>query len=55
MTEFKVNTEYISCYTAQKVEGVKHLEHWIRAKKLESFHQNIRGEIKLIASFRGKP
>jgi hypothetical protein len=55
VTQFEVDAEYISHYTVQKVGGAKHLEYWIPAEELENFNRNIHGEIKVIATFRGRP
>ncbi|HET9180859.1 MAG TPA: hypothetical protein VFP59_01895 [Candidatus Angelobacter sp.] len=55
VTQFEVDAEYISSYTVQKVGGSNHLEYWIPAEELENFNQNIHGQIRVIASFCGKP
>lgn len=51
MTRFAVKAEYLAQYQVRKVGGVRHLEYWIPAEKLEEFNQNIVGKIEVISEF----
>lgn len=51
---FKVRTDFLSRYQIHTVGGSEHREYWIPAADLGPFNENIVGEIKVLAEFRGK-
>ena len=51
VTEFDVDSNYLSQFEIRKAGGQKHLEYWIPAEELEEFNRHIRGEIRVIRKF----
>lgn len=51
VTEFAVDSDYLSQFEIRKVGGHDHLECWIPAEQLEEFNRHILGEIRVIAKF----
>lgn len=49
--KFEVNKDFLDKYEVHIVGAKKHEEYWIPAEDLESFNDNIVGEIKLIHKF----
>jgi hypothetical protein len=53
VTEFEVQTEYLSRFEPKKVGGANHFEYWIPAEELQDFNRHIQGTIRVIARFEG--
>ena len=53
VTAFELKEEHYARYAVQNVGGVLHSELWIPAEELDSFNQNIVGEIFIVKVFRG--
>lgn len=51
VTEFAVESDYLSRYEVQQVGGQLHRELWVRAEELEAFNAHIVGPIKVPRSF----
>ena len=51
VTRFLISKEFVERYPIQTVGGSIHQELWIPAEDLETFNQNIVGEISVIAEF----
>lgn len=51
VTEFEVDTKYLSQYDVQEAGGRAHLEYWIPAEELENFNKNIIGKIRVVRTF----
>jgi hypothetical protein len=52
VTKFEVQSDYLSRFSIQQVGGARHTEYWIPAEDLQTFNQNIIGEIQVIREFR---
>lgn len=52
VTRFQIRNEYLCNYEIQIAADRDTLEYWIPAEDLESFNDNIVGEIEVIAQFR---
>jgi hypothetical protein len=54
VTRFRVRARYLDRYPVQNVGGRECLELWVPAEDLDSFNENIVGEIEVIHEFRGE-
>jgi len=54
VTEFEVNADYLDKFEIQNVGGKIHNELWVPSEELESFNENIIGEIKIVNAFFGE-
>lgn len=54
VTQFKMNTDYISKFEIQNVGGKIHNELWIPSEELDVFNSHIIENIKVTKSFLGK-
>ncbi|GEM_PF-69109 len=53
VTGFRVRKDYLQAFEVQTVGGSIHQEYWIPADQLDEFNNNIVGDIKIIAEYRG--
>lgn len=51
VTEFAVDSDFLSRYEIQQVGGQLHKELWVPAEKLDEFNRHIIGTIKVIHTF----
>jgi hypothetical protein len=51
VTQFEVDSDYLSQFPVQNVGGWIHNEYWVPAEQLEEFNDHIVGEIKVIREF----
>lgn len=51
VTKFEVDSEYVRRFEIQTVGDTYHQELWIPAEELDTFNQNIIGEIQVIREF----
>ncbi len=51
VTEFAVDSDFLSRYKIQQVGGQIHKELWVPAEELDEFNQHIVGEIKVMHTF----
>jgi hypothetical protein len=51
VTQFEVESNYLSLFDLQNVGGWIHNEYWIPAEELEEFNNHIIGDIKIIREF----
>jgi len=51
VTEFAVDSEFLSRYEIQQVGGQLHKELWVPAEELDEFNRHIVGPIKVIQTF----
>ncbi|SIN59932.1 hypothetical protein SAMN02745824_0470 [Parasphingorhabdus marina DSM 22363] len=51
VTEFEVDTTFLSRYDIQEAGGREHLEYWIPAEDLDDFNRNIVGKIRIVRTF----
>ncbi|MEO5915953.1 MAG: hypothetical protein ABIS50_17090 [Luteolibacter sp.] len=54
VTEFAVDSEFLSRYEIQQVGGQMHQELWVPAEELDEFNRHIVGPIKVIQTFTKK-
>lgn len=54
VTAFEVVSEYLQQFEIQNVGDKNHNELWIPAEELETFNENIVGEIKIVQVFYGE-
>lgn len=54
VTEFEVDSNYISKFPEQTVGGKQHKELWVPAEELNEFNDNIIGKIRLVATYKNK-
>lgn len=52
--QFEIDAEYIASFPVQNVGGPESLEYWIPAEELETFNDQISGEIRVIHEFHPK-
>lgn len=50
--QFEIDESYIESFSIQNVGGPESLEYWIPAEELETFNDQISGEIRVIHEFR---
>ncbi len=53
VTAFDVDSEYLTQFEERVVGGSQHRELWIPAEELETFNEQIKGNIRLITAFYG--
>jgi hypothetical protein len=51
VTEFEVDSDFLSRYEIQQVGGQVHRELWVPAEDLDEFNRHIIGPIKVIHTF----
>lgn len=51
VTEFAVDSDFLSRYVIQQVGGQLHKELWVPAEELDKFNRHIVGQIKVIHTF----
>ena len=52
VTRFQVNADYLAKFAVHSVGASHHQEYWIPAEELDTFNQNIIGEIEVIVEYR---
>jgi hypothetical protein len=52
---FDVDDEYIARHEVHTAGSREFCEHWIPADEVDEFIAHIRGEIKVVAEYRGDP
>jgi hypothetical protein len=52
VTQFAVDTRYLSQFEPRQVGGASHREYWIPAGHLDEFNRHIVGPIQVVAEFR---
>src|ERR1044072_9344743 len=52
VTRFQVNADYLAKFAVHTVGASHHQEYWIPAEELDTFNQNIIGEIEVIVEYR---
>ena len=52
VTRFQVRADYLRAYPIQTVGSSAHQEYWIPAEELDTFNQNIIGNIEVARKFR---
>jgi hypothetical protein len=53
VTQFEVDTRYLSQFEPRQVGAASHREYWIPAAGLKEFNRHIVGLIQVVAEFRG--
>ena len=51
VTQFDVDSEYLSQFPIEQVGGTEHTEYWIPADQLDEFNSNIAGKIEVTRKF----
>ena len=53
VTQFEVDSTYLSQYPVKQAGSTQHLEYWIPAEDLEQFNQHIIGTIDVVETYKG--
>ena len=54
VTQFDIDSDYLSQFPIQNVGGLIHDEYWIPAEQLEEFNSHIVGQITISREFRAQ-
>lgn len=54
VTEFDVDSDYVSKFAIKTVGGYMHQELWVPAEELDEFNAHIIGRIKVVEAFYGE-